>query len=388
MSSKKKILNANTNDCLMYSSVTVAQNEPIINEVMNRSTAELDYNNIQLENIRKIIFSQMNISEYIYGNVYNVGDLIWFKDQRGITYLLRCIKQNNSTTPNTSELAGSRYTKIGNEKLNKSGWENQNKNLTILDYDVMTLVNENAKAVMHEHEENAKMHPFGKIDELSDVLLHSDLSNLDSSRRSVFFPKSVVRLPSGTATITGYQRIFDKIVEYDVILKLASSTVTNFAELFEDIKPLSANNTTFELFSGISQSNVLFQTNGDYFVSTTDMDIFQSSNAEYSRCGIIMQNNRNDYVNTYTAKITFPMPFLNLDYMVFSNSILSQTIGSNTMVPSANDIVYCDKTRQSITLIDITFPDSTKYGEEGWNAKNGGLASNSFHLKAIGQIGA
>ena len=38
------------------------------------------------------------------------------------------------------------------------------------------------------------------------------------------------------------------------------------------------------------------------------------------------------------------------------------------MVPSANDISYCDKTRQSITLLNITFPDSTKYGEDGYNA--------------------
>lgn len=54
------------------------------------------------------------------------------------------------------------------------------------------------------------------------------------------------------------------------------------------------------------------------------------------------------------------------------------------MVPSANDITYCDKTRQSITLIDITFPDSRRYGDIGYNSSHGGLASNSFHLKVIG----
>lgn len=29
------------------------------------------------------------------------------------------------------------------------------------------------------------------------------------------------------------------------------------------------------------------------------------------------------------------------------------------MVPSANEITYCDKTRESITFLDITFPDLT-----------------------------
>ena len=58
------------------------------------------------------------------------------------------------------------------------------------------------------------------------------------------------------------------------------------------------------------------------------------------------------------------------------------------MVPSANDITYCDKTRQSITFIDITFPDSTKYGQPGYNSSAGGLVANSFHMKVIGHIGA
>ncbi len=58
------------------------------------------------------------------------------------------------------------------------------------------------------------------------------------------------------------------------------------------------------------------------------------------------------------------------------------------MVPSANDITYCDKTRQSITFINITFPSSTEYGQPGWNATHGGLVANSFHMKVIGKIGA
>ena len=57
MSCKEQILRENNNNIMMYSAVTVAQNEPIINEVMNRSMTELDYNNIMLDEIHKIVFS-------------------------------------------------------------------------------------------------------------------------------------------------------------------------------------------------------------------------------------------------------------------------------------------------------------------------------------------
>ena len=157
--------------------------------------------------------------------------------------------------------------------------------------------------------------------------------------------------------------------------------------MFNTTQDLKANVAEFNLFTGISQANVDYQMNKNYFYNTSDMNIFAQGGDYSSRCGLIVQVGRNDFVNTYSAKISFPRTFLDLNYMVFSNTILSQTIGSNTMVPSANDIAYCDKTRDSITFIDITFPDSTKYGNQGFNATHGGLVSNSFHMKVIGRVG-
>lgn len=67
-------------------------------------------------------------------------------------------------------------------------------------------------------------------------------------------------------------------------------------------------------------------------------------------------------MNTYAAKVVFPKPFKDRKYMVFSNSMLSYTNGTDVgdghmaVVPSANDIAVCDKTRDSITLLDIAFP--------------------------------
>ena len=67
------------------------------------------------------------------------------------------------------------------------------------------------------------MHPFGRLDcDLNDKFLKSDLENINPLRKSVFFPQYVKRLESGTAIVTGYSRNFGNVVEYDIILKLAS----------------------------------------------------------------------------------------------------------------------------------------------------------------------
>ena len=54
------------------------------------------------------------------------------------------------------------------------------------------------------------------------------------------------------------------------------------------------------------------------------MDIFAPEESTgQSRCGLLLQLKRNDYVNTYSADILFPDAFADLNYMVFSNSVLS-----------------------------------------------------------------
>ena len=49
------------------------------------------------------------------------------------------------------------------------------------------------------------------------------------------------------------------------------------------------------------------------------MNIFSPQPNGSSRGGIITQQDRNDFVNTYSAKVRFPKAFKNVDYMVFSN---------------------------------------------------------------------
>jgi len=126
------------------------------------------------------------------------------------------------------------------------------------------------------------------------------------------------------------------------------------------------------------------------------MDIFGfPASSDNSQCvkGMLVQMNRNDYSNTYAATLNFPYPFDNRNYMIFSNSVLSQTNGTRNanghlaMVPSANDIIFCNKTRQSITVLNITFPDCTQYLNKGHNTTHNGLVANTFQCKIIGTTG-
>ena len=73
------------------------------------------------------------------------------------------------------------------------------------------------------------MHPLGSIsldssrsDYIENKLLRSDLENIDQRRDTTFFPYSVEKLDVGNVTTHGYCRRFGKIMEYDIVFKLAT----------------------------------------------------------------------------------------------------------------------------------------------------------------------
>jgi len=63
--------------------------------------------------------------------------------------------------------------------------------------------------------------------------------------------------------------------------------------------------------------------------------------------------------------------------MVFTGDTMSQdpNVLDRTVVPSANAMTWCDRTRKSITAIYVTFPNSSEHNQFG---SKGGLVSNSF----------
>lgn len=103
----------------MYSSVTVAQNEPVAGVVMDRSIYELNANSIALSTLNRAIFSMIGITDYLPGIAYNNGNLVWYNDGDGDLFLLRCIAKNNKKTPDIRK-----NDPLSDVWLNESGWDN------------------------------------------------------------------------------------------------------------------------------------------------------------------------------------------------------------------------------------------------------------------------
>ena len=157
---------------------------------------------------------------------------------------------------------------------------------------------------------------------------------------------------------------------------------------------LCCNNVEFEDNSGKSKAALDYSDNTKYFNSSEDYSIFKYENTDdennFSIVGSSIQRNRNDAVNTYFAKIKFLDNYWFKDdkYMIFGSSMLSEFRDSQTssLCPGSNTVTYCDKTRASVTAVLVTFPEDHVYKEPGYNAKNGGIAMNSWHCKIIGEL--
>jgi hypothetical protein len=101
----------------------------------------------------------------------------------------------------------------------------------------------------------------------------------------------------------------------------------------------------------------------------------------------MLNMNRNDFVNTYFAKIDFPISFLDNKYTIFSGDIMAQDHDvSNKMMQTGNNAVtFCRKAPNSVTAILVTYPEGDNWDDEGFNATHGGLAANSFRCKIVGR---
>ena len=392
----------------LHTGIEVAQNEPMLDAVLNRGAKKLLENDLALYELYKEFFNKAGIKEWSRNATYNNGDFVWYQVEAQYgskldavrLFLLKCIVDGNRSVPDIDIDSDNRPI---DERLKNSGWEDKSRYMTIFDYGIKELLQSLVEDKFERHQEDTQYHPLGKLsllpsdsEYIGEKLLVRDMHNIDANRKTVFFPQKVIRLDSGYAIMTGYMRNYGKILEYDIVLKLASSQTTDSTQIFSTSNSLLANTLVLHLFSGLTKSATDYQENDKYFQNSSMMDIFapslDSSLVHSSKIGLVKQFNRNDYVNTYSAQIQFDTPFADRKYMVFTNSILCQTNGTEsnghkTLVPSQNEIAVCNKTRDSITLLNISFPDLTSVGDDGHNASNGGIAANSFHCKVIGKIG-
>jgi len=68
----------------------------MVSHVMNRGIRTLLDNDISLAQMYKAVFSKMQIVDYISGDKYDSGDLVWYLDNAsGYLYLLRCVVPQN-----------------------------------------------------------------------------------------------------------------------------------------------------------------------------------------------------------------------------------------------------------------------------------------------------
>lgn len=410
ISKMEKIQIGNDKNLALETNVRLSPNDLIASYAFNRENKKLIQNDKALLDLYKQILKNLKISDWVEGEIYNVGRYVWYR-ANGWLYLLKCIIPSNSQQPNLEMDAEDLKTinnsdvqsrsqlmndLIDDNRLKNSGWENCSKYLTIIDYGIETLLLSEVEKEIDFHVK--EKHPYGKIngqngdvDYIGNTLLYTDFHNIDRKRDTVFFPLEMDKInEQKNAVLDGYVKNYGEIIEYDILFKFGNEDDLNEMHIFDSSSELSANIAKFQFYGGIGTNGYNYQKNELYFQNNDALNIFSYVNDAVSRKGLIVQDNMNDFVNVYAATILFDKKFIDLNYMVFANSILSEAVDESTgkkLVPSPNDIVVCNKTRESVTFLDIMYMNKDKYSEKNYNATNYGLASNSFHCKIIGKIG-
>lgn len=99
-------------------------------------------NDIQLNELYKRVFNQLHIADYSPTHSYDAGDLVWYQDSDKNLYLLRSTRSENTTQPNITSVE---------DDLRDSGWENENKYLTIVDFGILGMLSSQVNAEITTH---------------------------------------------------------------------------------------------------------------------------------------------------------------------------------------------------------------------------------------------
>ena len=325
----------------------------------------------------------------------------WFDDVECALYILRCIKDGNRTvvTHNCNI----------NGMFDESGWHNEFEQLNILDLGFDVPLDSTILQEISDHQKNKQHHRFGKVslDEgdvnfLGNKLLSRDIKNLSYNRKHYHFPVQTVQLTPDGTIIKGFYRRYDSgIIEYDINFRLGYTDEKD-PKNFGSRTILRCNDRKLNDFTDIldSATRGAYAENSRYFSGKANKIFLQESEDDsiepyYSVIGTTVQKNRNDYVNTYFAKIVFPIQFSDTNYSIYMSDMLSQTSDMNAQEKGrnimsqhgSNTMTFCDRTHKSVTAVYVTYPQSNKtdFGIPGYNAQNGGLICNSFGIHVIGR---
>jgi len=381
---------------LPYTSrLDVGVNEILQRFSFNRSSGRLLSNDLALAGLYEQYLGAMNVFEYAKGRKYANGQLVWVKRSVGDfkLFLVRCIiDENSSDLQSVVDSAYVRGAAVQPEpEFDRHGWKDENLDLRIDDYGINERLRRYFAQQFAKHERDSTYHRFGTLRDAAEAdkkILLADLSNTDESRETVFYPYYTRKLDPDDVILYGNYRVWEGgTLELDFVYRLGYAGRRDSDGYGVDV--IACNDFSM---ARIEYSNA---GTSKYFNTVKDRDIFAPLSAGWSEVDDIMQMNRNDYVNTYAATVVFPqfkfkgknIHFADGQYMIFGSDVLSQDADtlSAQMEPSANCMAYCNKSKRGFTALYITYPDKTHFSEPEYNARNGGLVSNSFHCHVVGR---
>ena len=395
-----------TNGILPYKKdIDLGVNELICQHTLNRNFAKLFANDMALNELYQSVFGSKGISEYIEGEAYDFGHIVWCRkdnDKEGhFLWLLRCTIQGNTLSP--YKAFADEKDSTGHYNFQKYGWEDLNEDIDVtklqLEKSLKTFVN----GPMLTHE-SSQLHKHGKFRDEEDLLSKlatRTFDNIDPNRKKIFFPcVTGVLSADGTILDGSTYRIWDcGIIEFDILFRLGSKGLID-EESGRDV--VECNNGDIRFSSAVPGSTT-YHNNIDYFYSANDVKVFQNIEGEEvgeSVIGDTVQKNRNAYANTYFADINlFPevlkvngrtvSSFKDTNYMIFTSGILQECKSKSQMSFGSNVLNFCSKTRTSFTALLVTFPEalpeSLPDGRKDEFIKDCGLAANTFHCHIIGK---
>lgn len=399
------------------SNVSVAPNEiRQVRHVINRNIRKLLENDIALDRLLTSILGELKISEYIERREYSYGELVWVNlrdwskedpaalpegftrddckydpdpSRRTSLFLLRCVQDGNRNLPET----GTIYHTFA-----ENGWKNENESPKVKELLGGTLTRlVNQWFVRHVEDR----HRFGKLlvdarsrssqNYIDKKVLRSDLSNVDPDRARNFYPYRTLFLNADgkdRTVVSGQCRQYENgLLEYDIVFRLGFRERVDDEGVDTDV--LSCNDVRINTYVGATASSRTKTDNAAYFLSRNDYGIFgpaQDSEVMRSAIDDTLQGNRNDYVNTYSGTIEFPVPFADRNYMIFSSDVTCQDrdVRAGRIGVGQNAMAWVNKSQRSVTPLYIVFEDQSKT-EYGYNARNSGIVSNSFHCRIVGK---
>lgn len=336
--------------------IFVSSNELFLRATINRNLEKLLENDLTLAKIIDHYGTGSEFSIQIYKDtrIYVKGDIVIYpeynkeKTQILNIFLLESLIDNNANTPEY-EIVNS-YVR----DFSASGWREANPLFSIYNSmdDSLNISSFLEYAISDKfylsHETDLSYHRFGEIheDTLSSKLLLKNLSNIDDSRSQLFWAYEVGKVDAGNYTGM-YKKWGNGIIEYDLTYCLGDSIEVE-KTIDNDGSIKTTNYIKANSFIPLSTETC---NNDDYFFNAEAYRIFNraGSNSKYTVNGI-SQTNVTNQINTYTGTIVFPIPFIDTDYMIFTNSNIGNSIGNSQ---SPNTVTFTNRKKESITAIYV-----------------------------------